>query len=302
MSPEKKPKISVCVMTYNQDHYIRQCLQSIVEQKTDFDFEVIVGEDCSTDGTRAIVQEFAEQYPRLVMPIYQTKNIGRGHNNYITIHREARGEYIANLDGDDYCLPGKLQAQADYLDCNPLCSIVWHRMNILNQTTGVMTTDCVDKTMVDTLKYYKKDLLMIGSIGCHSSKMYRASAEFKNFRKDTFIDFFSDIQHIGQGYAVILGNVYGVYRRGIGISTGTKSTETYLSHLCEFMQEYPDFRHEIAANAFVVFLASIKNFRRLWIKAFLIWIKVNPLSLIKCLTRLIPILINFRKRNQIQLH
>lgn len=73
---EKVPKLSVCVITYNQKEYIRQCLQSIVDQETDFDFEVIVGDDCSTDGTRAIVQEFARRYPKVVKPIFSEEYWG----------------------------------------------------------------------------------------------------------------------------------------------------------------------------------------------------------------------------------
>ena len=60
---DRPPKVSVCVVTYNQEKYIRQCLQSIVDQETDFDFEVIVADDCSTDRTSCIVQEFADKYP-----------------------------------------------------------------------------------------------------------------------------------------------------------------------------------------------------------------------------------------------
>jgi len=112
----KTPKVSVCVITYNQEKYIRQCLQSIVDQETDFDFEVIVGEDCSTDGTRAIVQEFSEKFPNIVKPIYQKKNIDGGGYNFLTVHRAARGEYVAHIDGDDFALPGKLQAQANILE------------------------------------------------------------------------------------------------------------------------------------------------------------------------------------------
>ena len=62
MHQEKTPKVSVCVITFNHEKYIRQCLQSIVDQETNFDFEVIVGDDCSKDGTREVVQEFAGKY------------------------------------------------------------------------------------------------------------------------------------------------------------------------------------------------------------------------------------------------
>jgi len=120
-------KVSVCVVTYNQEKFIRQCLQSVVEQETDFDFEVIVGDDCSTDGTREIIQEFAEKYPCMVKPVFQEKNIGPTPN-YFSVHSLAKGEYIAHLDGDDYMLPSKLQVQKEVLDKNPDCAMCTHNM------------------------------------------------------------------------------------------------------------------------------------------------------------------------------
>ena len=95
------PEVSVCVVTYNQEKYITECLQSVVDQETDFDFEVLVGDDCSTDGTRRIVQEFAEKYPDIIKPILHSKNTGAFHN-YVSVHNAAMGKYIAHLDGDDY--------------------------------------------------------------------------------------------------------------------------------------------------------------------------------------------------------
>jgi len=68
-------QVSVCVVTYNQEKYIAQCLDSLISQKTNFNFEIIVGEDCSTDSTRAIVQKYVDQYPDLVIPLFYEKNV-----------------------------------------------------------------------------------------------------------------------------------------------------------------------------------------------------------------------------------
>jgi len=155
---EKPPKVSVCVITYNQEKYIRQCLQSIVDQETDFYFEVIVGDDCSTDGTRAIVQEFVERYPGVVKPIFQEKNIGGGVHNYLTVHKATRGEYIAHVDGDDYCLPGKLQAQADLLDDDPDCNLVWHRM-LVETRSGEIRADLMDMPDLAERRFTRGDII-----------------------------------------------------------------------------------------------------------------------------------------------
>ncbi len=75
------PKVSVCVITYNHVRYLRTCLQSIVDQETDFSFEIIVGEDCSTDGTQGVLQEFEERYPNIIRPKNQFVG-ARGERNF----------------------------------------------------------------------------------------------------------------------------------------------------------------------------------------------------------------------------
>src|SRR5690554_1032835 len=118
-------KVSVCVVTYNQEKYIAECLQSLVDQVTDFPFEIIVGEDCSTDNTRSIVDEYSQKYPSLIVKNYHKQNVG-AVQNAITSYKMARGKYICHIDGDDYVLPGKLQKQAQVLDDNQDCVICSH--------------------------------------------------------------------------------------------------------------------------------------------------------------------------------
>lgn len=133
MQQEKTLKVSVCVITYNQDKYIRQCLQSIVDQKTNFSFEVIVGDDCSLDGTRAVVREFVDKYPNIVNPIFRDKNIGP-INNFSDVLTVANGKYIAVCEGDDYWIdPLKLQKQVDFLEKNPNCSLCFHNAFIIDE-------------------------------------------------------------------------------------------------------------------------------------------------------------------------
>ena len=222
MLKEKTPKVSVCVVTYNQEKYIRQCLQSIVDQKTDFDFEVIVGDDCSTDGTRAIVQEFANKYPDMVKPIFHEKNIGGG-KNYFCVHKSARGEYIAHVDGDDYCLPGKLQAQANLLNSNPHCNIVWHRMYALTPE-NILYVDNFSDIGLTLKKYYLGDIICNVTIGLHSSKMYRnliSIERLENTNESDYLDFTINILQLNDTdkYACFVDEAqYGVYRANIGIS------------------------------------------------------------------------------------
>ena len=211
----KTPKVSVCVVTYNQEKYIRECLQSIVDQQTDFDFEVIVGDDCSTDNTAYIVQEFAERYPDIVRPLHQRRNVGPTQN-YLQVHNLARAPYIAHLDGDDYCLPGKLATLAAFLDAHEDCRIVWHRMLIINergQTAVGMPVTPISR-FIPTNKLNAADLAKYyGITGCHSGSMYRTSARKIFARKEETLDYFFSLSFVlDGGYASYIEEPYGVYR------------------------------------------------------------------------------------------
>ena len=129
------PAVSVCVQAYQQAPFIRECLDSILAQKTDFHFEVIIGDDDSTDGTREICQQYAGEKPgmiRLFLRNEQQKIFvdGRktGRFNFIENMRAARGKYISLLDGDDYWIsPQKLQRQYDLMESDPGCSLSFHK-------------------------------------------------------------------------------------------------------------------------------------------------------------------------------
>lgn len=211
---EKKPKVSVCVVTYNQRSYIRQCLQSIIDQETDFHFEVIVGDDCSTDGTRLIVQEFAQLYPAVMKPIYHKKNIGMT-KNLLAVHRAAKGEYIAHMDGDDFMLPSKLKIQVSELDKNPDCVMCFHPMKQFDQYNQRYRKS-------SKLAIPKKSdlafLLMHPSWFAHSSKMYRA--ECRNgidSATEEMLDFYFHVHHALQGKILYLNDLLGVYRLNVGV-------------------------------------------------------------------------------------
>ena len=117
--------VSVLCTAYNHESFIRQCLDGFVMQKTNFRFEAIVHDDASTDGTAAIIREYAEKYPDIIVPIYQTENqYSKKIGIYKTfLYPKAQGKYIAICEGDDYWTdPYKLQKQVDILENNPDCS------------------------------------------------------------------------------------------------------------------------------------------------------------------------------------
>ena len=95
--------LSVVVITYNHEKYLRKCLDSILMQEVDFDFEIIIGDDCSPDSTADIINDYHERYPDIVRPTLRSHNVGATRNQY-DCFLQAKGKYIAILDGDDFKL------------------------------------------------------------------------------------------------------------------------------------------------------------------------------------------------------
>lgn len=200
------PKVSVCVVTYNQEEYIEKCLQSLVDQVVPFEFEIIVGDDCSTDGTAEVVSRFASEYPLVVRPIIHSKNVGP-YENYWSVHLAARGEYIAHIDGDDYTLPGKLATQVKFLDDNPDCILCGHGMQRL--CNGVMSPPSKERyPVIDTLRAF----LIYGNYLAHSSVMYRASKRLSPEMFNEAVDFQLHVARVTSGKVGYINECLGVYR------------------------------------------------------------------------------------------
>ena len=123
------------VVTYNHERYIRAALDSIVAQQTTFVVEVVIGEDCSTDGTRAILLEYQARYSVLIRLLLHERNLGVSRNWETTL-RACRGKYIALLEGDDYWTsPHKLQRQVDFLESRPDFSLCFHGARVEYEAT-----------------------------------------------------------------------------------------------------------------------------------------------------------------------
>lgn len=121
---KQKTKISVAVITYNQETTIRQTLDSILAQKGEFDLEVVIGEDCSTDNTYAICADYAMRYPNVVKLLPNTKNLGI-MANFARVMKACTGDYVGICAGDDYwCDEHKLQKQLDYFHAHPEVGVV----------------------------------------------------------------------------------------------------------------------------------------------------------------------------------
>lgn len=115
------PKVSVAMITYNHERYIAQAVESVLKQKTRFEVEILVGEDCSTDGTRKVLQQLDAAHPGRLRLMLHEKNLGLlGKANLAAVFAACRGEYMILLEGDDFWIDeNKLQKQVDFLDAHP---------------------------------------------------------------------------------------------------------------------------------------------------------------------------------------
>ncbi len=154
------PKVSVVMIAYNLEKYLAEAIESVLMQKVNFSYELVIGEDCSTDNTRAIALDYRARYPEIIKVLLPKKNQGLTPNCVAT-HNACSGEYIALLDGDDYWTDiNKLQSQIDFLDTHTDFSASAHQAEIIFDdiagTNGFFgaTTDAV-LTVNDMLQHRK---------------------------------------------------------------------------------------------------------------------------------------------------
>lgn len=122
-------KVSVATTTYNHEAFVQEAIDSVLMQEVDFDYEHVIGEDCSTDRTREIVNGYQRQHPDVMRVLLHRQNIG-GRRNMVQVLEACQGEYIALLEGDDYWTsPKKLQKQVDFLEAHPECAICFHSVS-----------------------------------------------------------------------------------------------------------------------------------------------------------------------------
>jgi glycosyltransferase involved in cell wall biosynthesis len=213
MINSKKIKVSVCVMTYNQELYIEQCLTSVAEQKTDFPIEIVIGDDCSTDSTREKIIKFQQHYNGNIVLVFQSENSG-GKKNYPSIHRAAQGEYVCHLDGDDWMEPGKLQKQVDFLDRNPSIFLTAHQMHLwTNEKRTSITRRNPPEIDIDYL-------IINHPLFLHSSIMYKRAEIGGVFATNQFfIDFYLYVYSALRSNIGFINQPLGNYRQNIGISS-----------------------------------------------------------------------------------
>lgn len=183
-----KPLISVCIVTYNHQAYIADCVNSTLAQSGDFSLEIIIGNDASKDDTGKIIQGIKDNYHgEINIRIFHHElNLGPSQNYQFLIN-VSQGDLIAHLDGDDFWLPGKLQTQLEHLQRNPDCPACYTNAVVINNDKSHWG---FFNQIQNNIHITTKNLLRTGNFLNHSSLLYRASNKEKILSfPENFIDY-----------------------------------------------------------------------------------------------------------------
>ncbi|MCU7801140.1 MAG: glycosyltransferase [gamma proteobacterium symbiont of Lucinoma myriamae] len=222
----EKPLLSVVVVTYNHEKYIAQCLESLISQETKFHYEIIVGDDCSTDSTQEIISDYQKKYPNIIKPIFQeTNTLNVDKKNFSDVISAALGKYIAFVDGDDFSFPDKLKEQVDFMEKHDNVGICHHKMEMIYNDSfrwgRKKYTHYPHKENIISLCEYSTNLNCI----YHSSKIFRSDLiPSKGLCFDTdknALDYVWIMQLLIQSNSMIgyLEKPLGGYRVGVGVAT-----------------------------------------------------------------------------------
>lgn len=255
----KVPLVSISCITYNHEPYIKDCLDGFLMQQCNFDYEILIHDDASTDGTANIIREYEAKYPDIIKPIYQSENqYSRGVSITSTFNlSRAKGKYIALCEGDDYWTdPLKLQKQADILERHPEYSLVsggysefyehsGERKDILHDPDNPENSSPIGFEVTLEMfmkKWYIQTLTMMYRNGVISGELRQKYHYFRDVHLIYYL-----LQY-GNGYYIT--ELLGVYRRhegGIYSQIGRANqqrlyylvyTELYKNHPEDFREKY----------------------------------------------------------------
>lgn len=210
---KQTPLVSIVCVTYNQERYITDALESFVAQNADFPIEIIVSDDCSTDSTPDIISNFAKKHPNM-RPIFNKQNIGVVNNFYKAI-RLAKGDYIALCEGDDFWVnPKKLQRQAEFLEENKSYALCFHPVKVMVDDKIIEGEVYPDRKSVSA---FTVDELLKRNFIQTNSVMYRRQRAYPNIPEDVLpVDWYLHIYHAKQGKIGYINTPMAVYRRHPG--------------------------------------------------------------------------------------
>ena len=259
---ENRPIVVVFCTSFNHGKYIKQTLDSIMKQKTDYSFKIVVHDDASTDNSQEIIREYAKRFPETIIPILQKENqFSKGVNVYNEQLEELmQGKYIAYCECDDYWTDeNKLQKQIDYMENHPNCSMCVHNTKKVNESGNDL--DILFNNVGEDKDYCAEDVILAGGGGLFHTSSYLYRTELKAIMPDCFMmkkvaDYPMAIYMSTKGYIHYMKETMSAYRVAAIQSWSVifnKDNHARVSHYLEIirtlkkMDEYTKYQY---TNAF----------------------------------------------------
>jgi glycosyltransferase involved in cell wall biosynthesis len=282
----QEPVVSICMITYNHHLFIRDALEGVIAQKTTFSIELIVGDDCSTDGTTRILLDYQKRYPDFIRILIAKENLSQFSTqkstafvpNVVRTMDLCRGKYIALCEGDDYWIdPLKLQKQVDFLEMSPDFAICFHKVNILKD--GKLIKDNITR-IPDTVSTIFE--LAKGNYIHTPSCIFRNHAPNTigpNFQNSPTGDYYIHMMNAQYGKIHYIDEVMAVYRLHPD-SIWSSKNQSYRSQKMQESRKaiMQDLSKDLPTNSKVLFIMAtrgdiisilifkIKNFAKYLIK------------------------------------
>lgn len=240
----KAPLLSVCLITYNHENFIRQAIEGVLMQIVNFDWELIIADDCSTDNTRAVILECKEKYPDFIKLILQETNVGAA-KNWLDLITTPKSKYIAYFEGDDYWTDSsKLQKQVDFLESNKDYALCFHPVKVWQ--AGHIIEDTITAKVPETTTI--NDL-------AKGNYMHTCSVVFRNnlfaelpeyFKSAPVGDYFLHMLNARYGTIKRFDEIMGVYRVHGNSYWSTKTQEERELIWVPFLKNIkPNFNEEV---------------------------------------------------------
>lgn len=291
--------VSIFLITYNQEKFIGQTIQSILEQQIHFSYQLVIGEDCSTDNTRRICEKYASKYPEKIKLLPSERNLGL-IQNFIRTYKDCDGKYVAICDGDDYWTdPLKLQKQVDFLENNPDYGIVFTSFNFLFTDGRIIEKDYSIQNSTTTFKD-----LIFGNYISSVTAVFRNKSAADDFPEwlgsCPYGDWPLYLWTTRDGAKIkYLDEVTAVYRREIGVSEKMKlvpssiskenlSILKNISRDFNFRSFHKQIKESLKAHHEQLLACYIRESR--YLKSFILSIKLilnNPSSVFRLYTYLL---------------
>ena len=248
MENKTHPYVSICCITYNHEEFISETVESFLTQQTNFPFEIVISEDCSTDRTREILLYYAQKRQELFRLLFREQNVG-AVPNFIETIKACRGKYIALCEGDDYWTdPHKLQKQVDFLESHPECSICFHQTLAIYDDNSKDQAICTKHTGDAIFSY--RDLY-------RNCLIQTCSVVFRNTNLDEYLErsaklrigdwpLFAYLAQSGEiGFLDETMSVYRIHNQGLWNSFGEIGALEVQAEALEFFRDSALFKKSV---------------------------------------------------------